>query len=100
MESVNPLLSMKRAFGEAIAPFCQYSANSTLVPALMNTPITTSLYRPLVVSQHTGRQPHPALIFSTTGWTESIGRTGIRYIIADTSRVTLARALYGVNYTG
>lgn len=100
LESVNPLLSMKRAFGEAIAPFSRYSANSTLVPALMNTPITTSLYRPLVVSQHTGRQPHPALIFSTTGWTESIGRTGIRYIIADTSRVTSARALYGVNYTG
>lgn len=76
-----------------LAPVTAYAAKSTLVPALMNTPITTSLARPLVQSQYDGQKPELRRIFSTRGWLPALGRTGIRYAIADSARAVSGQAV-------
>lgn len=78
---------------EKMSPVTGYAAKSTLVPALMNTPITTSLARPLVQSQYSGLHPDVRQIMSARGWVPALGRTGIRYAIADTAREVSGKAV-------
>lgn len=78
---------------EKILPVTGYAAKSTLVPALMNTPITTSLARPLVQSQYSGLHPDVRQIMSARGWVPALGRTGIRYAIADSAREVSGKAV-------
>lgn len=84
-----PVLS----WGYRLTTLTAWAGNSMLLPALMNTPITTSLARPLMQSQYDGKQPELHLMFSSRGWLPALGRTGIRYLIADTARLASGQAI-------
>ncbi|WP_257263457.1 hypothetical protein [Endozoicomonas sp. ONNA2] len=81
------------SWGYRLTTATTYAANSMLLPALMNTPITTSLARPLMQSQYDSKLPELRLMFSSRGWLPALGRTGIRYIIADTARMASERTI-------
>lgn len=81
------------SWGYRLTAATAYAANSMLLPALMNTPITTSLARPLMQSQYDGKLPELRLMFSSRGWLPALSRTGIRYVIADNARMTSVQAI-------
>jgi len=82
-----------------LVPVTDYASNHLLVPALLNTPLTTSLYRPLVISQCDGQNPNLQNIRSTSGWGTGLVKSGVRYAIADTSKLAACQILFGVDNT-
>lgn len=77
----------------------KFAKDNMLLPAVLNTPATSSLLRPLVQSQQTGQLPKLTAALSTAGWAPAIARTVTRYAIADTVRTVSAQLLYGVSST-
>lgn len=77
----------------------KFAKDNMLLPAVLNTPATSSLLRPLVLSQQTGQLPKLTAALSMAGWTPAIARTVTRYAIADTVRTASAQLLYGVPST-
>lgn len=77
----------------------KFAKDNMLLPAVLNTPATSSLLRPLVQSQQTGQLPKLSAALSTAGWTPAIARTVTRYAMADTVRTVSAQLFYGVSST-